>query len=68
MNDALDIVGNMVFETNAKYGLFENERVGYIRQGWWWVVVFRLTAALLFLQLVYFRSVHRREGRCKPVS
>lgn len=32
VKDALDIVGNMIFETNAKYGM-SDARVGYVKRG-----------------------------------
>jgi len=33
VKDAMDIVSTMVFEANAKYGLFNVDRVGYVRRG-----------------------------------
>jgi hypothetical protein len=37
VKDALDIVGNMVFETEAKHGLSETSRVGYVKRSVLWV-------------------------------
>lgn len=37
VKDALDVVGNMCFETEAKYGLGETERVGYVPRCKYWV-------------------------------
>jgi hypothetical protein len=33
VKDAMDIIGNMIFETRAKYGLADASRVGYEKRG-----------------------------------